>query len=312
MLYLSNLNSRYECLEDNFYKIKQCNFFGLNENLQSTIGGAIYCSKENSFIYCIDCQFQQCSALTSGGIHIKKSHDIEISRICANSCSSTQGYSYFSYLHAEGSLFATLYSTHYCTGEMSTTCFSSSKICIENVNSTHNSGRQEPSFLLSDADFGSIKYAEVNSNEMKYIGMNYFRGKTYVSSHIHYSNCTLTNSEPHAHIFSDDSNATYIFDLYIEVDPEDRNYVISIANGATIYCHNIYVIGSNKIMNGVQMIENSLYTSETKTLIYSLLNTKLCPAIVNFEITNLCKKSQNTIINPKLFCTICLYNTKRE
>ena len=305
MLYLQNQDSRYEFPEDTVYKIKWCNFNNLNVTSSKLKGGAFYCSKGNSNIYCTECEFHQCSATTSGGIHIEESNNIDISKICATYCSNEALYSMFAYIYSKGSLQSSLFSTHFCTGALSTTCFFSIKISVDNINSTHNSGIQESSFLLRGANFGTLRFAEASSNRMKLIGMNYFNGTTYFASHIHYRNCSCSDDDS-VHIFTDKANDTYIFDSYIETDPQDTCYIFSVSN-ASMYIHNIYMIGSQNIHTGVQVEEESTHTLTTKTLIYSLLNTKMCPAFVETEYT-IYRKEKNLMFRPLLYCAIVLLN----
>ena len=167
-------------------KVILCTFYDLHKD--NDYGGAIYVNQANSQFFCSESQFHLCSAKTSGGIHFGGScTNIDLSKICACLCSSKNSYSFFAYFKASY-IACNMYSTNYCDGYVSTTSFSGEQQTISNVDSTHNSGYQEPSFLVRDFTFAVVKFVEFSSNTATGIGFNMYSGEYGFVSHIHYQN----------------------------------------------------------------------------------------------------------------------------
>ena len=299
---IQHQNNRINISENTQYKVISCIFTDLIN--PSLIGGAIFNSVKESYIYCNECSFFNCSAKQSGGIHISSSANIVISSICAISCSNKEIYSSFAYLNASKTVTSSFFSTHFCHGHLSTILIASQYITVENYNMTNNDAYQEPSLTIWNADYCSSKYLEISSNTMNIIGLNFYEGNEYISSHIHYNNCSFkdyNSDESLEHILSHNVKKSQIFDSYIAAD-DNANAIY--ARNADVKIHNIYLIGMAKIHTIVSKEDDSVFTIDTKTLHYSFLSNDLCPA--DIKICNTIIHKYSPVIFYSFLYTIIL------
>ena len=282
-MFYSNYNEgRLTNFENGLNKV----IFSSFQNLRhlNEIGGAIYIDKASSFLFFCDNVFYNCSAKTSGGIHVTNSKTIECSRICANKCKNTNDYSYFSSLYSSISIYCTLYSTHFCEGDLSSSRFQSSSVTVRNINSTNNKGYQEAGFVLFTFTYASLKFADFVSNTVDRIGLNFFKGDNLDASHFHYDNCTisLASSDLPNHVQCHFTTNAIIINSYINVKKDDPNYAFSCVQ-ATATLYNVYFPESNNI--NLNPSNQNYLTINTKTLLYTYFDTKLCPAIISLCLT---------------------------
>ena len=283
VIYNNSLLNHLNITEENTTRIIECIFEGLHNEVIN--GGAISVTCDECNFYCYDSFFHNCSAQSSGGIHISKCQNIICSHICAISCSNTKSYSYFSYLYSSSNLYCTYFSTHFCSGYASTTDFASSQVTVSNINSTHNNGYQEPGFLISKFDNAFLQYADCISNIGEIIGMNTYSAKNAELKNVHFENSSLTkpNSGSDHHIFFHNVQNAIFSDSYVNIDPEAIGFSITSKNSEVIV-KNVYLIGLIKVYNieDERIIKGSF---KTKTQHYSFLNNLNCPAIKEICLT---------------------------
>ena len=283
MLYSNYNEGRLTEFDDGFNKVIFSSFQDLR--YLNDLGGAIFIDEADSFLFFDDCLFYNCSAKTSGGIHVTNSKTIDCSRICANKCTNTKDYSYFSSLCSSISIYCSLYSTHFCEGSHSTSRFQSSSETLRNINSTNNKGYQEAGFLFYIFTYASLKFADFVSNTVNRIGLNFYKGDNLDASHFHYDNCTISssNSDYPNHVQCHYTTNTSIINSYINVKKDDPNYAFCCVE-ATATLYNVYFPESNRI--NINPSNQNYLTVDTKTLLYTYFDTKLCPAIISLCLTH--------------------------
>ena len=303
VIYISSSQNHLDIITEGANRVIECIFDDLHN--ESVDGGAISVSNDECHFYCLDSFFHDCSARSSGGIHILNSQNIICSKICAILCSSKQSYSFFSRLESSTNLICSLFSMHFCSGYASTVRFKSKEITVSNINSTHNEGYQEPGFLLAYFENAFLRYADSISNLADYIGINTYTGTNSANlKNVHYENVTMNMAKAN-HVYFHNLNNTTMSDSYINIDPNDAGYSLSLVN-ADVKFTNIYLIGLMNFQNINNNNEEGIIKAfiETKTLHYSFLNNLNCPANIDKCLTY--KPKNNNIIYLYKFNLICL------
>ena len=293
MIYEKYDEGRIDIPKEFIVKVTSSFFTGLND--ETINGGAIYANTPDSRLFFNDLTIYSCSAKNCGGIYVSSSLTCSCNKICGNLCSNVEGRSIFSIFISNKTIYCSLYSTHFCTGFVSTTITDAPSQTIRNVNSTNNKGIQEASFLIRRYDYASLQFADFHSNNVDYICLNFYTGKYIDVSNIHYQNCTLKGTNQN-HVQCHNANEVYIQNSYIYIDEDDPSYAIGILSSSVVI-ENVFLPGSSKNNLNISNGQINYKTIETKTLIYTYFDTFYCPAIVPFCKTLLVQR--NYIFNLK-------------
>ena len=298
--------NRINITDSGAHRVIYCVFDDLHND--QIIGGAVFVSSAECSFYCTDSYFHDCSALTSGGMHISESKIAYGHRICALSCYSQKAYSYFGLVKGSSSLIWTYVSTHFCSGYASTTRCISKQLTVANINSTHNRGYQEPSILIDGFDYADIRYIDCVSNECETIVQNAINGQKGELKHIHFDNSSLlseSNVQTRYHILFHNVKQMCFSDSYVNIDSNANGYTIAAYQSGDIKVDNIYYIGSDRFLN-ITNIENGILTitNDINTLQYSFINTYNC--LIKTDLCYTIKTKNIPFLNLLHLCVIFL------
>lgn len=262
--------------------VLSCTFLNLGS---STIdGGALCCTVSDSQLIVSESTFISCVGKSGGAVAATIS-TVDISKSCGNGCSNEGDNGYFAYIYISTSLTVSYLSMTRNEGKGATGRFIGKKQTIMNINTTYNKGAKESGYITSGAIYSTSMFINVASNEMNNIGINFHNGQNYYATYMNYQNCSFYDpgSLPY-HVFIDAATVSAVFNnCFISA----TTYPIVGRSSPGVSISDSFFLDSFDI-SGVTIGSNVL-NKQAKTIIFSLLNTKLCPAFRS----NLCTRNIN-------------------
>ena len=270
-------------LSEGINNIQSCTFIKLGSELEN--GGAVCCSNENSQLIVSESSFYNCIGKTGGAVFTSV-WTVDFVRNCANGCNNTDGYGLFASLDASSSISVSLLSMSHNKGAAATAKFGCPKQTLMNINTTNNRASKECGYITTKSEVSTSKFINVASNEMQYIGINFHSGESYFVSFLNYKNCSF---------FNQGSYPYHVFIHLVSTGASFNNCYVSSLTYPMYALNSVNVSVSDSFFPSsfdIQGIEtgSNVINAQTKTLIFSLVNTRLCPAAHSNSCTKMIKK----------------------